>query len=113
MGENKVNRYDKNKRIYYRKIRNKIAKDGTRKAKYERGENTKENKNNIFTSRSNNSIKYCPIYTLLGQIGSFGGRKNNPVIKGWKKNLSKQVMKEYAKKKANSSMFNWDEEEME
>lgn len=113
LGENKVNRYDKNKRIYYRKIRNKIAKDDTRKAKYERGEATKENKNNISTSRSNNSINYSPIYTLLGQIGSFGGRKNNPVIKGWKKNLSKQAMKEYAKKKANSSMFNWDEEEME
>lgn len=113
LGENKGNRYDKNKRIYYRKIRNKIAKNGARKAKYERGETTKENKNNIFTSRSNNSINYCPIYTLLGQIGSFGGRKNVPIIKGWKKNLSKQAMKEYAKKKANSSMFNWDEEEME
>lgn len=110
LGEDKVNRYDKNERIYYRKIRNKITKDDARKTEYERGENSKENKNNILTSRNNNSINYSSIYTLLGQIGSFGGRKNIPVIKGWKKNLSKQAMKEYAKKKANSSMFNWEEE---
>lgn len=110
LGKDKVNRYDKNERIYYRKIRNKITKDGARKTEYERGENSKENKNDILTSRSNNSINNSSIYTLLGQIGSFGGRKNTPVIKGWKKNLSKQAMKEYAKNKANSSMFNWEEE---
>jgi len=89
-----------------------ITKNGTRKVKYERGKIAKENKNDISISRSRNSINYSPIYTLLGKIGSFGGRKNNTVIRGWKKNLSKQAMKEYAKKKTNKSMFNWDEEEM-
>ena len=113
LGENKVNRYDEKQRIYYRKIRNKFTKDGARKIEYERGKTSKENKNNLFTSRSNNIINHSSIYTLLGQIGSFSGRKNTPIIKGWRKNLSKQAMKEYAKKKANSSMFNWDVEEME
>ncbi len=110
MGENKVNRYDQNKRIYYRKIRNKITKDDSRKIEYERGKDSKENKNNISTIRNNNSINYNSIYTLFGQIGAVGKRKDIPIIRGWKKSLSKQAMKEYAIKKSNASSFNWEEE---
>lgn len=110
LGENKVNRYDQNKRIYYRKIRNKVTKDDSRKIEYERGKDSKENKNNIFTIRNNNSINYNSIYTLFSQIGAVGKRKEKPIIRGWKKSLSKQAMKEYAIKKSNASSFNWGEE---
>ena len=60
----------------------------------------------------NNSITLIAI-DILANMTRSNNIKHPRKIKGWKKNLSKQAIKEWYLKNKNSSSFNWFEEEEE
>lgn len=60
----------------------------------------------------NNSITLIAI-DILANMTRHNHIKHPRKIKGWKKNLSKQAIKEWYLKNKNSSSFNWFEEEEE
>lgn len=60
----------------------------------------------------NNSITLIAI-DILANMTIPNNIKHSRKIKGWKKNLSKQAIKEWYFKNKNSSSFNWVEEEEE
>ena len=63
-----------------------------------------------FSRLDNNSITLIAI-DILANITRPNNIKNPRKIKGWKKNLSQQAIKEWYLKNKNSSSFNWFEEE--
>ena len=60
----------------------------------------------------NNSITLISI-NILANMEKINNIRHLPKIKGWKKNLSKQAIKEWYLKNKNSSSFKWFENEEE
>ena len=60
----------------------------------------------------NNSITLISI-NILANMAKINNIRHLPKIKGWKKNLSKQAIKEWYLKNKNSSSFKWFENEEE
>ena len=78
-----------------------------------------QNKDNFYSNNyrdysrlDNNSITLIAIDILANMTGP-NNIKHPRKIKGWKKSLSKQAIKEWYLKNKNSSSFNWFEEEEE
>ena len=78
-----------------------------------------QNKDNFYSNNyrdysrlDNNSITLIAI-DILANMTRPNNIKHSRKIKGWKKNLSKQAIKEWYLKNKNSSSFNWFEEEEE
>ena len=78
-----------------------------------------QNKDNFYSNNymaysrlDNNSITLIAI-DILANMARPNNIKHPRKIKGWKKNLSKQAIKEWYLKNKNSSSFNWFEEEEE
>ena len=78
-----------------------------------------QNKDNFYSNNyrdysrlDNNSITLIAI-DILANMTRPNNIKHPRKIKGWKKNLSKQAIKEWYLKNKNSSSFNWFEEEEE
>ncbi len=76
-----------------------------------------QNKDNFYSNNyrdysrlDNNSITLIAI-DILANMTRPNNMKHLRKIKGWKKNLSKQAIKEWYLKNKNSSSFNWFEEE--
>lgn len=76
-----------------------------------------QNKDNFYSNNyrdysrlDNNSITLIEI-DILANMTRPNNMKHLRKIKGWKKNLSKQAIKEWYLKNKNSSSFNWFEEE--
>ena len=60
----------------------------------------------------NKSITLISI-NILANMAKINNIRHLPKIKGWKKNLSKQAIKEWYLKNKNSSSFKWFENEEE
>lgn len=65
-----------------------------------------------YSRMDNNSITLIAI-NILANMAKINNIRHLPKIKGWKKNLSKQAIKEWYLKNKNSSSFEWSEEEKE
>lgn len=99
--------YRKNERIYTSRAKNQETKCGI------------QNKNNFYSGSyrnysrmDNNSITLISI-NILANMAKINNIRHLPKIKGWKKNLSKQAIKEWYLKNKNSSSFKWFENEEE
>ncbi len=99
--------YRKNERIYTSRAKNQETKCGIK------------NKNNFYSGSyrnysrlDNNSITLIAI-DILANMAKINNIRHLPKIKGWKKNLSKQAIKEWCLRNKNSSSFDWFEEEEE
>ena len=99
--------YRKNERIYTSRAKNQETKCGIK------------NKNNFYSGSyrnysrlDNNSITLIAI-DILANMAKINNIRHLPKIKGWKKNLSKQAIKEWCLRNKNSSSFKWSEEEKE
>ena len=91
----------------------------TSRREIQRGEYGFQNKDNFYSNNyrdysrlDNNSITLIAI-DILANMTRHNHIKHPRKIKGWKKNLSKQAIKEWYLKNKNSSSFNWFEEEEE
>lgn len=79
-----------------------------------------QNENNLYSNNfrnysrlDNNSITLVAI-DILANMTKSNNIRHSRKIKGWKKSLSKQAIKEWYLKNKNSSSFNWfDEDELE
>lgn len=91
----------------------------TSRREIQRGKYGFQNKDDFYSNNyrdysrlDNNSITLIAI-DILANMTRPNNIKHSRKIKGWKKNLSKQAIKEWYLKNKNSSSFNWFEEEEE
>lgn len=101
------NCYGQDERIYTSRRKMQREKYG-----FQNKDNFYSNNYRDYSRLDNNSITLIAI-DILANIARPNNKKRPRKIKGWKKNLSKQAIKEWYLKNKNSSSFNWFEEEEE